>query len=600
MISFQDLMKGFGVVTVMNACIYKLSEGSYVNTNKCEHNNSQRALTPFDFECTHLYLDTLKIANLTMEGPTKTITGGQYSNPLLKYGKTMTLEMQSALGSAELLKTFFGCDYDETNGVLSVTDKFPGAFAIEGETFFIDQKTGEKKKVWIFIPNFTPDGVFNLTQDAEGDAAVFDCNGTIGMARIKDTAHPDGHDIFYHIADKSWLRIGYIITPELNFVWDDASYGYICTGFKNKQTLVYDGDLVIPGIHTESGKSGPVTVVGAHAFHKATENGSQGNWYGSPNITLRRVYVPSTVHNISSYAFEDQTELTKIVFGGNSDLRRIENRAFVNTPKLQPFTIPPKTNWVTSDAFGSYILDADTYEVITDNEFDLPSGALKYDAYETDDGSVVGRKLINYADNWALSMFDAGDHIATYEVLFPENIQKLSEYTWSKEFVPSTQSIILSQAFSLGEDEWQVGDRKEIACIFQFKDGAQCKGLITYHRLSSLFMGFYNYTVEEETYSFEIPTDIYVTIPDDITCLTQQICADGQTLNFDSQIKLHIIIHNPNCFIAMRFFGDKITDEDVEIPYLTGNVSLPWDEKEARLCGYPWSADDRWTFTFKE
>ena len=96
MISFQDLMKGFGVVTVMNACIYKLSEGSYVNISTCEHNNSQRALTPFDFECTHLCLDTLKIANLTMEGPTKTIAGGQYSNPLLKYGKTMTLEMQNA------------------------------------------------------------------------------------------------------------------------------------------------------------------------------------------------------------------------------------------------------------------------------------------------------------------------------------------------------------------------------------------------------------------------------------------------------------------------------------------------------------------------
>lgn len=203
MATFQDLMKGFGVVTVMNACIYKLREGrSYVGRGACVHGETNSgALKPEDFECTGLYLDTLKIANLTQEGPTKTITGGQYANPLLKYGKTMTLEMQDALGRQAVMTEFFGCDYEE--GILSITDKFPGAFAIEGDTFFIDQKTGDKVDVKIFIPQFLPDALLTLTQDAEGDAAVFDLNGTVSVTKIEDGTN--NKDVFYQIRSTSWF-----------------------------------------------------------------------------------------------------------------------------------------------------------------------------------------------------------------------------------------------------------------------------------------------------------------------------------------------------------------------------------------------------------
>jgi hypothetical protein len=207
MATFADLMKGFGVVTVMNACIYKLKAGvSYVGRGSCPHGqNNGGALKPDDFECTGLYLDTLKIANLNQEGPTKTITGGQYANPLLKYGKTMTCEMQDALGRAAVLTEFFGCDYDEESGILSVTDKFPGAFAIEGDTFFIDQKTGDKVDVKIFIPQLLPDGILNLTQDAEGDAAVFDLNGTVSVTEILDGEKEKS--VFYQIREDSWFGV---------------------------------------------------------------------------------------------------------------------------------------------------------------------------------------------------------------------------------------------------------------------------------------------------------------------------------------------------------------------------------------------------------
>lgn len=206
MASFEQMMNAFGVVTVMNACVYKLKDGfSYVGRGSCVHGEANSgALEPDNFVCTGLYLDTLKIANLTQEGPTKTITGGQYANPLLKYGKTMTIEMQDALGRAPVLVEFFGCDYED--GVLSVTDKFPGAFAIEGDTFFIDQKTGDKVDVHILIPQLLPDAILNLTQDAEGDAAVFDLNGTISVTSILDGDKEK--DVFYQIRKDSWFHPG--------------------------------------------------------------------------------------------------------------------------------------------------------------------------------------------------------------------------------------------------------------------------------------------------------------------------------------------------------------------------------------------------------
>lgn len=202
--TFEQMMGGFGIVTVMNARIYTLN-------GDAEYFGRQEALTPDDFVDTNLYLDTLKIANMTQEGPTKTVTGGQYANPLIKYGKTMTMEMQDALGRAEVLERFFGCTYvkptgegaEAKPGVLSVTDQFAGAFAIEGDSFFIDQKSGEKIPVYIFIPQFQPDSILTLTQDAEGDATVFDLNGSINVTKINDGT--GDISVFYQIREKSFF-----------------------------------------------------------------------------------------------------------------------------------------------------------------------------------------------------------------------------------------------------------------------------------------------------------------------------------------------------------------------------------------------------------
>lgn len=213
--TFEALMQGFGVVTVMNVCIYE-KDGTYTSGGVCckiadgSDDSDDSAFSPSDWKETGEKIDTLKIANLNQEGPTKTITGGQYSNPLIKYGKTTTLEMQDALGRASTLVRFFGCDLTTgTNGArLSVTDRFPAPFAMEGTTFFIDQATGSKKWVYVLIPQFIPDAILNLAQDAEGDAAVFDLNGSVAVTRIKDGDGDEARDIFYEIREKSFFLDG--------------------------------------------------------------------------------------------------------------------------------------------------------------------------------------------------------------------------------------------------------------------------------------------------------------------------------------------------------------------------------------------------------
>lgn len=124
-------------------------------------------------------LDTLKIANINQEGPTKTITGGQNADTLLKYGKTVTIEMQEALGKYDVLEHIYGVNTAANKQIAAITDRFPQEITLVGTTFVIDQKTGAKQPVKIVIPRFLGDGIFNLTQDAEGDATVFDLNGNV-------------------------------------------------------------------------------------------------------------------------------------------------------------------------------------------------------------------------------------------------------------------------------------------------------------------------------------------------------------------------------------------------------------------------------------
>lgn len=195
--AFKNMIKRFGIVTVMNAKVYDVADvltalqitdfktkTAYQIYNGIVEAESAQS-NPLVARAT---LDTLKIANATQEGPTKTVTGGQYVNPLIKFGKTTRLEMQDALGNAEAIEALTGglVEYDgqigaENTGIigLHIGSDFTGPKLILGDTFFIDQTTGLQVAVKILFYQFLPDSIFNLSQDAEGDATVFDMNGDV-------------------------------------------------------------------------------------------------------------------------------------------------------------------------------------------------------------------------------------------------------------------------------------------------------------------------------------------------------------------------------------------------------------------------------------
>lgn len=199
--SFDSMMKnGFGVVTVMNAKVYDAPEASVLK-GLTAYEIYERSKT-MQLLCE---IDTFKVANVTEEGPSKTVTGGQYSNPLIKFGKSARLEMQDALGRAAAIDALCGGIMETED--LAVTglhfgEDFVGPKMIVGDSFFIDRKTGQQVKVKIIFYQFLPDSIFNLTQDAEGDATVFDMNGDLLTTEIvvgdKNTKRLV-HGVFYSI-----------------------------------------------------------------------------------------------------------------------------------------------------------------------------------------------------------------------------------------------------------------------------------------------------------------------------------------------------------------------------------------------------------------
>ena len=212
--SFASMRKEFGVVTVRNAKIYELENADYSKFEKRsayqianavkdlaegESTTSSDTLPKITYRGK---LNTLKTASVSTDGPTKTITGGQYNEPLLKYGKTVTVSRQDALGNHKALEALCGTvsefsdaetpTNDSTFIGRHITPQFATAKRIIGESSFIDKATGEPVDVKIIFYKFLPDSLFNLTQEADGDASVFDRNGTLVPVKIQ-VGQSDGH-----------------------------------------------------------------------------------------------------------------------------------------------------------------------------------------------------------------------------------------------------------------------------------------------------------------------------------------------------------------------------------------------------------------------
>lgn len=221
--SFAERMKHFGVVTVRNADIYEVSEYSKLETKSAyEIATAAKALTTVGAENDTLgitykgRIDTLKTASISTDGPTKTITGGQYNEPLLKYGKTITVSRQDALGDHRALEALCGTvsEYDYNTEPTKVEDskfigrhitpQFATAKMIIGDSFFVNQKTGETVNVKIIFYKFLPDSLFNLAQEADGDASVFDRNGTLVPVKIQvgqSNGKSEPEQVFWSVVD---------------------------------------------------------------------------------------------------------------------------------------------------------------------------------------------------------------------------------------------------------------------------------------------------------------------------------------------------------------------------------------------------------------
>ena len=212
--TFNDMIQDFGVVTVMNVDVYSVSDIEEAAQEKwdklCVELTPYEISKGFQVENAICHLDTLKIANITVEGPSKTISGGRYANPLIKFGKTARLEIQDALGNIKAIDALCGGIAERTvnaNGDyigLHVGEDFNREVVIIGDTFFINKETQQQIPVKIIFYRFLPDSVFNLTQDADGDAAVFDMSGDLLATEVllgTSGAEKKPHALFYSIID---------------------------------------------------------------------------------------------------------------------------------------------------------------------------------------------------------------------------------------------------------------------------------------------------------------------------------------------------------------------------------------------------------------
>lgn len=236
--TFDSMIQRFGVVTVMNAKVYDVV---YNGTTPA---TVDEILAMYPEENALATLDTLKIANASQDGPDKTVTGGQYSNPLIKFGKSARLEMQDALGNNEALDALCGTISEyKTKGFtgrisLHVGEQFAGPKCIIGDSFFIEQKSGAQVPVKIIFYQFLPDSLFNLTQDSEGDATVFDMNGDL-MTTVIKVGNNEGEliktGVFYSIVDGGSVEPLYSIAED----------GKIT--IKSNYTATLDGSAVTSG-----------------------------------------------------------------------------------------------------------------------------------------------------------------------------------------------------------------------------------------------------------------------------------------------------------------------------------------------------------------
>lgn len=198
--------QAFGIVTVMDVKVYGMDQvKSYYGGTGTRDAADAAIIALYNAEnntalCS---INHLQVATLSTDGPSITINGGKYNNPLIKYGKTARCEMTDALAQADALVALGGAEWDSTNRTLSVTDKFGAEVCVVGKTFVVDQASGKHISAHVILYKFLPDSTPSFAFDS-GNAATFDLNGDLlavefGVSATEPEACADGNGVFFSI-----------------------------------------------------------------------------------------------------------------------------------------------------------------------------------------------------------------------------------------------------------------------------------------------------------------------------------------------------------------------------------------------------------------
>jgi len=158
-------------------------------------------------------LDSLTMSNITQEGPQKETRGGTAAQPIIRFRKTVRLEMEDVVITPKAMRALFGATlYDEdgarldpetydpendTIGGFGITDTFAKMLTLRGKTFVIDSTTGDRRWIDILFKRFLPDSVLDMMMESEGD---------LGVVNVAGELFPDGCGEYF--------KVGRIVSPE--------------------------------------------------------------------------------------------------------------------------------------------------------------------------------------------------------------------------------------------------------------------------------------------------------------------------------------------------------------------------------------------------
>lgn len=215
-------LKDFAFATVMDVSVYPEGtqflqatdgdEGIYAVPANYSGGNTESDLGTGEVDPIAT-LDSLTMSNITQEGPQKETRGGTSAEPIIRFRKTVRLEMEDVVITPTAMRALFGATlYDEDGarldpdtydpdtdiiGGFGITDTFAKMLTLRGKTFVIDRDTGDRRWIDITFKRFLPDSVLDMMMEAEGD---------LGVVNVAGELFPDGCGEYF--------TVGRIVSPQ--------------------------------------------------------------------------------------------------------------------------------------------------------------------------------------------------------------------------------------------------------------------------------------------------------------------------------------------------------------------------------------------------